>query len=131
RFVASFLGDSNFLPGSVREVTEAGCVVETAIGSLVAAVNSAGPSIGTKVTCSIRPPALVLAGDGPNRLSATVEQMTFHGELLQVSLKAAKDIVLRWVFLPASAAALRTGETITLTVPPAQVVVLPDADKEG
>ncbi len=125
RFVASFLGDSNFIPGTVRECTDGRCTVETPLGLLVG-ITAIHPKPGTRVVCSIRPPSLVPAADGPNRIAATVEQVAFLGEVLQVRLRAG-ELELSVVSLAHQAGRLQARETVTLTVAPEQVTVLPEA----
>ena len=48
--------------------------------------NGMAAAPGSKVICSIRPQALDIADsfEGPNRIAAEVEQVTFLGELSQV-----------------------------------------------
>src|SRR5262249_34455665 len=93
RFVANFLGDSNFLPGTVRaDPGGEGRGVEAPVGQRAAA--APGPAgAGAAVVCSIRPQALTLAPPGadglPNRIAATVETVAFLGDVLQVRLNAA------------------------------------------
>ena len=129
RFVAGFLGDSNFVPGSVQASRPPECVVETAVGRL--AGSSAGPCReGARVLCSIRPHALALAGtDGSvNRIAATVEQVTYLGERIDVRLRAAGNTSLQMVSLPHLAGWLQAGDNVALTVPPEQVVIFQDCN---
>lgn len=120
RFVAGFLGDSNFLPGKMR----AEGIVETAVGPLNA-TSANGFAPGADVVCSIRPPALAFdRPDGVNRIAATVKDVTFLGNLIEVRLRAAHATELTAAALPHQAAALRPGVEVVLTVEPGQVVVL-------
>ncbi len=120
RFVAGFLGDSNFLPGRVR----AGGAVETAVGALLPAPHRFAP--GAEVVCFVRPPALTLDGPGDaNRIAAAVKEVLFLGEIVQLRLIAAGETELTAVALPHQAGALRPGADVVLTVDPANVVVLP------
>jgi iron(III) transport system ATP-binding protein len=126
RFVAGFLGDSNFLPGVVRRVDEKECVVDTAAATLVGVSGLNRPAPGSEVVCSVRPHAVSIdaAGTGPNRIRANVEQLAFLGEFLHVKLLAVGNTRLEMVALPHTAPGMRTGQTVTLTVLPEQVVVL-------
>jgi iron(III) transport system ATP-binding protein len=125
RFVAGFLGDSNFLPGTVRRRSGADCVVDTAAATLVAA-GAGCPAEGSSVVCSIRPQALAVdaTGTAPNRITAVVERLAFLGEFLHVELTAVGNTRLEMISLPHTAGGIRPGQTVTLTVPPEQVVVL-------
>jgi iron(III) transport system ATP-binding protein len=135
RFVASFLGDSNFLPGKIRHRDATGCTVDTAVGTLLAAAGRpAGQSgrtePGDAVVCSIRPDALSLseeAANGANSVNcipATVERVEFLGQLCHVRLRAAGNTELLAVSLPRIAGRLRTGDKVTLTAAPDQVIIL-------
>jgi iron(III) transport system ATP-binding protein len=129
RFVAGFLGDSNFLPAVVRAANESACVVETALGPLTGLAIKHGPVTGDRVVCSIRPHALALnaATDGPNRIAARVQQVTYLGDLLQLRVLAAGDTPLDVVSLAAAASGMRVGEAVTLTISPDHVVLLRDS----
>jgi iron(III) transport system ATP-binding protein len=133
RFVAGFLGESNFIPGTVRGVDASGVIVETTLGPLTGVAAGAGLGVGTAVECSVRPQALApssstegrqAGGDGPNRIAGRVEQVTFLGELQQVRVLAAGGTSLSLLSLPDGGRRFPPGETVTLTVPPEQVVVL-------
>lgn len=128
RFVAEFLGDSNFLPGTVRAVEGTGCRVETAVGLLQGVAARPGLAVGAPVLCSIRPHALVLGAEptGPNRLNGRVERSVFLGDLVHAEVLAAGETRLEMVCLPHAAGKLPESGEVTLAVAPDQVVVLED-----
>src|SRR4029453_14652013 len=110
RFVAGFIGESNFLPAVGRdpedEIGVAGCG-----GVLVRPLCPARPANGTKVTLTTRPERLRFAdtwnGNAPqNRMSVTVTEAVFAGERCRYLLRAADgtSIVLKE---PSSAAIRR------------------------
>src|SRR5262249_17357453 len=120
RFVAGFLGESNFIPGMVRD----GNTVDTAVGPLTTPTDGFAPE--ALVTWSIRPQALALdRPDGFNRIAATVKEVLFLGDLIQLRLTAACDTELVAVALPPAVGPLRPGQDVQLTVGPYQVVLLP------
>ncbi|MBL8793732.1 MAG: ABC transporter ATP-binding protein, partial [Planctomycetia bacterium] len=124
RFVAEFLGDSNFVSGTVREGDTQRCVVETPLGPLTGVPTGEQPAVGSRVVCAFRPPALSLHGaEGPNRFQAVVREITFLGDLLQVSLMAGEQSV-RMLSLPQQASHLQVGETVSLAVPADHLIVL-------
>jgi iron(III) transport system ATP-binding protein len=126
RFVAGFLGDSNFVEGTVREATD-WCVVDTPVGPLVGVPGDSRLAPGTAVVCSIRPHALTLGASdrtAPNRIAAQVEQVAFLGELVHVRVLAAEKVPLLVTSLPHAAVRLRAGDAVSLSVPPEQVVLL-------
>src|SRR5882672_4695501 len=82
RFVASFIGESNFLSAVVRGV-EDGVVVADCQGATIRAVCPGRPASGEKVTLTTRPERLRFADGGwssngqQNRLSVTVTEAVF------------------------------------------------------
>jgi iron(III) transport system ATP-binding protein len=127
RFVAGFLGDSNFIPGTVQSFDHKVCTVETAVGPLAAACLKDSPARGSRVICSIRPHALSLGGTGGNQLTGQVQQVTYLGELLHLRVQAAGNMLLEVHSLPQGADRLRPGDAVVLTVPPQDVVILQDS----
>jgi iron(III) transport system ATP-binding protein len=126
RFVANFLGDSNFIPGTVRSIEGDVCIVETALGALRGVLAHKQPVVGAAVTCSIRPHALALGAlpGVANHFEAKVRRVAFLGEVLHVGVTAAGETELDVVSLPHLSGQLKTDETVAVAVLPEQVVVL-------
>ncbi|MHC1948345.1 ABC transporter ATP-binding protein [Bradyrhizobium sp. UFLA06-06] len=93
RFVAGFIGESNFMPAVVRGV-ENDIVVAECAGVPVRAFSSMRPASGTKVTLTTRPERLRFAnrvaecGPTVNRMSVTVTEAVFTGERCRYLVKA-------------------------------------------
>jgi iron(III) transport system ATP-binding protein len=88
RFVAEFLGETNFIPG--RAAAGAGeTIVETAAGTLRSSRRLPTAPGGTapveEVACSIRPETVRIGAAGPkeNALTGKVVETTYLGELAQ------------------------------------------------
>ena len=130
RFVASFIGESNFLPGVVRGLEDGLVVVECA-GAIVRAYAAFPPSTGAEVTLSTRPERMRFAdGLAPdaahrNRLRATVIEAVFAGERCryQCQIEGGLPIVLKE---PSGAGMRRhaVGETIEIAWPVADTIVV-------
>jgi spermidine/putrescine ABC transporter ATP-binding subunit len=92
RFVASFLGESNFLPGIVHGFQEEDVVVAECGGTLVRAVAPSRPTPGDKVVLTMRPERMRFADDGCapalNRIRATITEAVFAGERCRYLLTA-------------------------------------------
>jgi iron(III) transport system ATP-binding protein len=128
RFVASFLGDSNFIPGKLRQASADGCVVETAFGDLRGVPANGGLSAGAAVLCSIRPHGLVLdAGTdgGENRIPGRIARVAFLGEIAQLHVTAG-PMTLLVSSPPQVAGRVKTGDGVTLGAARDLVVVLAD-----
>jgi ABC-type Fe3+/spermidine/putrescine transport system ATPase subunit len=141
-FVARFLGPTNLIQGQVEGIGARGeVIVRTPLGRLIG--QAASPSAdgvgglattpgalptGTPVTVSIRPESLAIGQSAAltaNRFAATVERMVFLGEVRQVHLRAPNDWPVMALALQSLSQTLREGQSLTLSVPPEQVVVLP------
>jgi ABC-type Fe3+/spermidine/putrescine transport system ATPase subunit len=130
-FVARLLGPTNLLQGQIDgggHEARAEVVVRTPLGRLVA--RSPGPVLpqGTPVTISIRPETLSLGPSIPhdwNRFPATVERIVFRGELRQVELRGPGDWPVTARALQNQSLSLREGQSLTLSVAPEHVTLLP------
>ena len=111
RFVAGFIGESNFLPAVVRGMEE-DVVVAECEGVLIRALCPGRPTSGAQVTLTTRPERLRFAdgafngGTPQNRMSVTVTEAVFAGERCRYLLRATDgtSIVLKE---PSSAAIRR------------------------
>ncbi len=87
RFVASFVGEANFIEGGVAERVAGGCAYR--IGETV--LRASGEPGGT--ACMVRPEKIVLRAvpsgqHGMNALAATVTEVVFMGETTRYALRA-------------------------------------------
>ncbi|WP_354107555.1 ABC transporter ATP-binding protein [Bradyrhizobium sp. LB14.3] len=109
-FVASFIGESNFLPSVVRGL-ENGMIVAECGGMLLRAVTSLRPAVGAEVTLATRPERLHFAERlaeselAVNRITVTVTEAVFAGERCRYLLKA--DNGTSMVLKEASSATVR------------------------
>jgi iron(III) transport system ATP-binding protein len=130
RFVAGFLGDSNFLAGTVRSAAGENYDVDTALGVL-SGVSTNGPlTVGATVTCSIRPASLEMvdsSGSGANRLTAEVDALSFLGDVIHLRLRAMGKTPLLMTVLPHVAARVKPGDSILVAVDPKQVMLIPES----
>jgi ABC-type Fe3+/spermidine/putrescine transport system ATPase subunit len=130
RFVAGFLGDCNFVTGTVRTLEGESCSIDTLLGTLLGQLPANGVKSGAAVTCAFRPQDLAISegGGNGNRFSAEVEQASFLGELVHVRVRAGESkMPLLFSGLPHAVGRLKAGDPITLSVPKEQVVVLPES----
>jgi ABC-type Fe3+/spermidine/putrescine transport system ATPase subunit len=128
RFVAAFLGDSNFIPGRLLQGGAGRCTVETAVANLNGILSQPSAATGTAVVCSIRPHVLAFTpttGSGENRIQGRVERVAFLGETAQVRVRAG-NLTLSVTSLPQAASRFEPGSAVTLSAAAEQVVVLPE-----
>jgi spermidine/putrescine ABC transporter ATP-binding subunit len=129
RFVASFLGESNFLPGIVHGFQEGDFVIAECGGTMVTAVAPNRPTRGDKVMLTMRPERMKFA-DGIatpawNRMRATVTEAVFAGERCRYLL-AAPDGTPMVLKEPSGAAVRRrvVGEIAEIAWSAADTVVV-------
>jgi spermidine/putrescine ABC transporter ATP-binding subunit len=98
RFVASFIGESNFLPGIVRGI-ENGLVIADCSGTIIRAVLRGYPQQGDEIVLTARPERLRFADTASdkaaeNRIGATVTDTVFAGERCRYLLQGNGGIPL-------------------------------------
>src|SRR5581483_6598623 len=99
RFVAGFIGESNFLAGKVR-ASEGGRVAVEIGGAIVAAIAGGGLVEGSAVTVAVRPEKIVFcdaaAGRSPevNRIPALIRETAFIGDVHRYVLEIAPGVTL-------------------------------------
>ena len=109
RFVAGFIGESNFLPAIVRGI-EDDIVVAECEGAIVRAMSTSRPAAGEKVMLTTRPERLRFADTASNpaiaqnRLNVTVTEAVFAGERCRYMLQAGDSAM---VLKEPSSAAIR------------------------
>ena len=81
RFVAEFIGETNFLPGKISSVADGELRIETPAATLVAARPAGQWNIGQAVWCSVRPESWRVEGrESMNRLDAQLEDAMYLGQ---------------------------------------------------
>jgi len=145
RFVAEFLGETNFVEGAVQAIEPGAsgprALIHTAAGPLRARTDAA-PAVGSRVVCSIRPEAVrVLApasspassstsSSAPNTFTGVIADSTYLGDTVQhdITLRGAADkppIFLKASILnPAIEQAHLSRREVAVSVDPDDVVIL-------
>ena len=129
KFVADFVGTTNFIGGTVSSVDGGRCVVSSALGDLKAQA-SEGVAKNASVIVSVRPEDVELseqqpaAADGENVVRAIVHAKDFLGEYLDFHVKVG-DVVLQARAHPS----LRTptGDPIYVRMKADKCVAIPSA----
>jgi ABC-type Fe3+/spermidine/putrescine transport system ATPase subunit len=130
-FVARLLGPTNLLQGQVESQGadhKGEVVVRTPLGRLIGQMVPGPPLEGTPVTISVRPETLLLGPTIPagwNRFPATVERITFRGDLRQIQARGPGDWPIAISAIQSQSQNVREGQSLTLSVAPEHVVVLP------
>lgn len=128
RFVADFMGETNFISGTVRGVTGRDIEVETPCGLFRGVTPPGGwePKVGDACTLSIRPESWTLAADSrePNQVRGVIRDRVYLGEMAQYEFVtkggSVKIFEMNPRFLEASA-----DQELVASVRPEDVMVLP------
>lgn len=143
RFVAEFLGETNFIPVQIDPANSGpGCTVITGCGPLRSARTLPTSAASGEVVASLRPESLRIVPDGQTAsngtLRGTVVETTYLGELAQLIIElsplassaAAPQRIKVAVLNPGPLVAARpAGTKVTLTVDPDDVVLVPAAQR--
>jgi ABC-type Fe3+/spermidine/putrescine transport system ATPase subunit len=139
RFVAEFIGETNFLPGIIESVDAEFLAIATPAGALRAARIEGNWQAGQQIWCSIRPEAWRVDGSTTeNRLGAQLESVMYLGESEQYQARltgeqnSGKSVATEnddWRNIKIAVTnpgeqAPRPGDAITLTCAPADIVPL-------
>ena len=130
-FVASFVGETNFISGKIQHTSNGSAIIETPVGMLHATTIYHELTQGVPVQCSIRPEALIIdkvqntGNRAENRITAKVAAVSYLGRVEEYQLVAG-NIPLKAVHYNPGAETKKPGDTIQLTISAAAVVPLPD-----
>jgi len=129
-FVARFMGRTNLIEGSITGQKRGGhVVVDTALGEFAVEPGAALPS--GNVMLSIRPESLKVADDAVNRITGVVGEVTYLGETQEFVLAVrgtrsdAPPLEIVALLANPGTSAPRTGESLTVSFSPRDVVLLP------
>ena len=126
RYVAEFMGGANILAATVRQAGPDAVLDVPGVG-VVRASGVAPLPTGSALHVALRPERLRLDGDGPNRAEGTVEDIAYHGDTVQVSVRLGDGTVLsvnRPLGYGAAAGVPERGRAATVVWPPEACVLL-------
>ncbi len=132
RFVADFIGESNFLEGRIRDVSNSHYTVETPAGVLTA---KRGPAdafqSGERVVCVIRPEAVRLGepvGERSSSFKAKLSRQTYLGDVGHLEFQLSSGDIFRAVQQNPSPTDPDSGGEVVLSCSPDDVVLLRSGD---
>jgi len=122
RFVADFIGETNFLPARI----EGGGVV-LGSGESLAVEEAAGLADGLAVTAAVRPEQVrIVAADTPGSLRAVLTETVYFGTDTHCHFRLGDgtDLVARLQSPPSGTIGLEEGETVAIGFVPGAVKIL-------
>jgi iron(III) transport system ATP-binding protein len=128
RWSAEFLGDANFLPGTVVGFNAWGEVeVLTALGQVTAGAPVAPLKNEQRVTVMIRPESFTLPGQHQPAgfaVPGRVMRKTFLGDQDEVVIRTEADLLLTGRFRPAEVERIAEGGSAEFLLPPGEAAVI-------
>ena len=127
RFVADFLGKSNFLKGQVIDLTSAStlAIVETKVGRIQCILNRP-ITMGDTVLLAVRPSGIHVARtpfkETANNIVGTIQTVNFIGDLLECQVKTGQEELLRVMLDPYLE--FKVGEKVYLHLPMDRLVIV-------
>jgi len=128
RFVADFMGATNFIDGTINEIVENRAVVQTAIGEFAATVSSGWrPTRGDACTLSIRPESCRLspAAGEANAVAGRIRDRVYLGEMAQYSFRVAEQTLKIYELNPRFVGTTEERELFASALPEDAIVLPP------
>jgi iron(III) transport system ATP-binding protein len=123
RFVADFIGETNWVPGEVKSISPDTLTVQTGIGLITAATGFAAKA-GDSVWLGFRPEAVAIGANGVNSFETTIAHVSYLGEVEQYGLDAGLGRTLK-AFEQNPEMIRRVGAALTVHLRPQDCLVLP------
>ena len=125
-FVASFVGETNFISGKIQEIVDGKATIETPVGVLHTESVHHKFTPGQEVSCSIRPETIHLNGNSTsNQLTAKVRAVTYLGRVEEYELRIADTLKLKAIIHNPGTNTKKPGETVNISISPKAIVPLP------
>ncbi len=91
KFVADFIGESNFLTGRVAEIANGSCRVVTTMGLALQCPAQEKVALGQEITVAVRPESILIGstplGNDVNQLEGKLEEVIYYGEATRLSIR--------------------------------------------
>ena len=124
KFVASFIGESNFISGKITSVDNTSLIIDTAIGSFRSTQYPQTLKKGDQAIVSLRPEVFKSGGNGENAVQVTIEHIDYLGELASLISRCSDGSSLQFYEMNPRGG-WQSGESRSIQVDPEDVVILP------
>ncbi|MFQ6040326.1 MAG: ABC transporter ATP-binding protein [Candidatus Poribacteria bacterium] len=128
RFVADFIGETNFISGTLRAKNNQSAIVESVIGNIQSSNIHHDISEGAALICSIRPESINILNkpiDKENQFQGKILNLTYLGNVEEYQLLIEGKIEAKAVLHNPSNEGRRQGEDIIVHFEPRDVMLLP------
>jgi len=125
RFVADFIGETNWLPAEVQSRSDDAVIVQTEFGEFHAPLD-AKLSVRQKVWMGFRPEAVEMGADRHNSLATTIAHVSYLGEIEQYELRLSPTATIKAVEQNPQQIR-RVGQPLAVHVSPHNLLLLQSA----
>jgi iron(III) transport system ATP-binding protein len=133
-FVASFIGETNFIKGKIKPLSNGAAEIETDIGLLHSTTVYHKFTTGEQALCSIRPESIRLEHapeHAPNRFQAKALSVTYLGRVEEYQLALPGDVTAKAVLYNPGVQRKNVGDILDLWISPENVIPLPLAESDS
>jgi len=123
RFVADFIGETNWIEAEVKSVSAGDLALQTGVGAFTATM-AGRHSPGDRVWLGFRPEAVQIGVNGTNSFPTTIAHVSYLGEVEQYGLEILPGKTIK-AFEQNPAEIRRTGTSLIVHVRPQDCLVLP------
>ncbi|PYM12766.1 MAG: spermidine/putrescine ABC transporter ATP-binding protein [Verrucomicrobia bacterium] len=123
RFVADFIGETDWLPAEVRGRSDGEMRLKTDFGDF-RALPGDKPAADGKVWLGFRPEAVEMGAGQSNSLATTIAHVSYLGEIEQYELKLSSAVTIK-ALEQNPQEIRRVGEPLTVHIRPQNLLVLP------
>jgi iron(III) transport system ATP-binding protein len=123
RFVADFIGETNWIEAEVKSGGPSGLLLQTGAGVITTA-GTAVHQAGAKVWLGFRPEAVRIGANGINSFATTIAHVSYLGEVEQYGLEILPGKTIK-AFEQNPAEIRHPGAPLTVHVRPQDCLVLP------
>ena len=129
-FAADFLGESNLVAATVKQVSDGHATLAMADGAVIEAIADVPVRSGEQVTFMVRPESVRVLGDGErddNMVSGTVRDTIVAGNVTKSYIELSDRTTMKVTQLTGNSQRLRKGEATRLGWSRARTVTIRDA----
>ena len=123
RFVADFIGETNWFSAQVQRVLADQVLVQTDYGVFTAATKQPF-KIGEQVWLGFRPEAVQMGADGINSFNTTIAHTSYLGEIEQYGLEISPGRIIK-AFEQNPLEIRKTGAPLPVHIRPQDLLLLP------
>lgn len=128
KFVADFIGETNFIDGKIIEIQGESARIETELGIIYSNRVDGEVNAGNQITCSVRPESIDIAdepsADGINQFQSRILDVTYLGRVEEYQLVLKDKFEMKVVLHNPGEKARKPDDTVWVSFSPKDMVIL-------